>query len=125
MRTLGQKRAEFALKKVLELKTDKEDFKNFINGIPTMIIANGFGQCMAFLKAKAKSTGNNKHQAVFDIVKGWLIERELITSEQVDSSFLEFLYKMDHREYRAAQEEALRILEWVKRFANADFEEAV
>jgi len=45
MRTLGQKRAEFALNKVVDIPQDKKDkFKPFSAGAPSMILQNGFGQ---------------------------------------------------------------------------------
>lgn len=67
--TIQQKRAAFALNKLLETgnKVDKE-LAQFIIGVPNMILSNGIGQTFAFLLSKKKS----KMGTVFDIMKDWL-----------------------------------------------------
>lgn len=56
MRTLGQKRAAFALKKVMKNKCNKpEEFKRFCAGAPSVILQNGFGQALAFWYSKKKN----------------------------------------------------------------------
>ena len=124
MRTLGQKRAEYALEKVLAIPEGKkkEDFKSFSAGAPSMILQNGFGQALAFWLAK----GTDKHIAIFDIIKNWLFyEKDDIknsfvkkTEDRVD--FIKELSGMDQIEYLTAQKETLALLEWVKRYANAE-----
>ena len=69
MRTLGQKRAEYALEKVLDIPADKKkDFKSFSAGAPSMILQNRFGQTLAFWLSK----GAEKHIALFDMIWQWL-----------------------------------------------------
>ncbi|SEM58705.1 CRISPR-associated protein Cmr5 [Syntrophus gentianae] len=128
MRTMTQKRAEYALERVLSIK-DKKDFQSFSAGAPSMVLQNGFGQTLAFWLAKGTKDGkikeNDKHIELFDIVKDWLsLEREDIhnhfTKEKDRTRLMKELAGMDQLQYLAAQNETLALLEWVKRFANAD-----
>ena len=127
MRTLGQKRAEFALVSVLEItghlsENGKKEFKSFSAGAPSMILQNGFGQTLAFWLSK----NTEKHLKLFDIVMKWLSYdngtdiHNTFASRNNRKEFIEELSKMTQRQYITAQKETLALLEWVKRFANAD-----
>lgn len=131
MRTMAQKRAEFALKRVLDITAPekKAEFKKFVNGAPSMILQNGFGQSLAFCLAKGTNKDNvfvenDKHIVLFKMVVGWLslhegdIRNEFAT--QTDKRlFIEELIAMDQQQYLTAQNETMAFLEWVKRFASA------
>jgi CRISPR-associated protein Cmr5 len=125
MRTLGQKRAEYALEKVLAIPEDKKkDFKSFSAGAPSMILQNGFGQALAFWLSK----GTDKHIVLFDMIWKWLpYEKDDVKNEFVDkdkaktrTDLIRQLSSMDQNKFLAAQKETLALLEWVKRYANAD-----
>jgi CRISPR-associated protein Cmr5 len=120
MRTLGQKRAEYALEKVLAIPEDKKkDFKSFSAGAPSMILQNGFGQALAFWLSKAKE--GDKHRVLFNMVKEWLVDNKLVKSQNnSDPDFIKALSAMEQLDYLTAQKETLALLEWVKRYANAD-----
>ncbi|AEI15247.1 CRISPR-associated protein, Cmr5 family [Flexistipes sinusarabici DSM 4947] len=129
MRTLGQKRAEYALEKVLTISCDKKDFKSLSSGVPSMILQNGFGQTMAFLVAKGtdkdmKIKENDKHIVMFRIIKEWLI-KELSTvgfnKNNNEKEFIKEISQLSQMDYLTAQKETLALLEWVKRYANAWF----
>ncbi len=117
MRTIAQERAEYALDKVLELDNGlREDFKTFSEGIPSMILQNGFGQVLAFLLAKGKP----KHIKMLEIIKGWLTDKRIGLAEGNNlEEFIKNINEMSQREYLSAQEETLKLLEWVKRYANS------
>ena len=124
MRTLGQKRAEFALQKVTNIPEEaKERFKPFSAGAPSMILQNGFGQALAFWISKGKN--KNEYLTMFNIVKEWLsyensdVHNKFIQKTQSHREFLEALSKMNQSQYLTAQKETLSLLEWIKRFANA------
>lgn len=130
MRTMAQKRAGFALQKVLNIHSDKKDFEKFSAGIPSMILQNGFGQTLAFLLSKGtdkegKIKQHDKHIEIFDIIKEWLsYQKEDVKNnfvkEQGRTKMIDELMKMKVHEYQAAHNEALALLEWIKRFASAD-----
>jgi len=117
-RTLGQLRAAYCLKKLESLNCDREEFKALSAGLPAMIIQNGFGQVLAFLKAKEKDNKKDKHLAAFQIIVGWLFERQLLQADQ-PAGLLVQISRMDQAQYLHAQKETLAMLEWLKRYANA------
>lgn len=116
MRTMAQKRAEFALERVLAIQSDKDKFMKFANGAPAMIRQNGFGQSLAFWLAKGK--GTDKYLELFDMVAKWLHLNNYINHFE-RAGFTKDLATMDQNKYFEAQNETLAFLEWVKRFASA------
>jgi CRISPR-associated protein Cmr5 len=125
---MAQKRAEYALEKVLAVE-DKKDFQSFSAGAPAMILQNGFGQTLAFWLAKGTKDGkikvSDKHIVLFDMVSDWLsLKREDINNDFLKTkertSVIKELTTMNQRQYLSAQNETLALLEWIKRFANAD-----
>ena len=125
MRTLGQKRAEYALDKVLAIpENKKKDFKSFSAGAPSIILQNGFGQALAFWLSK----GTDKHIAIFEMIKDWLsyengdVKNEFVEKDKAKTrtDFIKQLSCMDQIKYLTAQKETLALLEWVKRYANAE-----
>lgn len=118
MRTLGQERAEFALKKVTKIPQDKKErFEKFSAGAPSMILQNGFGQALAFWIAKSKG-GNSEHMIMFNIVKEWLCQQKFAAGNTL-TDFIENISQMEQSQYLTAQKETLALLEWVKRYSNA------
>ncbi len=121
MNTLGQQRAEYCLEKLEELPEDlRSDFKPFTAGLPALILQNGFGQALAFLKAKAKVNEQDKHQEAFSIIVNWLVKRDILKNAGNDADYLKQLSRMEQQQYLHAQKETLAMLEWLKRYANAE-----
>lgn len=75
MRTLGQKRAEYALEKINtkapKNKEERKEFNSFIAGSTTMILQNGLIQALAFWLSKS-SGENSKQYKLFRIIRDWL-----------------------------------------------------
>ena len=117
MRTLGQKRAAFALKKVLELRGSEvaKRFKPFSAGAPSMILQNGFGQALAFWASK----GKDEHKEMLDILRSWLSDEMELLKGKNTPDLLKNLSEMEQADFFEAQAEAIAVLEWVKRYANA------
>ncbi len=125
MQTLGQKRAAYALQKIIEKighkeKDFKKEFKSLAAGIPSMILMNGFGQALAFIKTK----NDEKYKIIFEITKEWLRQNSFVESPENDRQFLLSIADMDQKKYLTAQKEALALLEWVKRYAAMEAVEA-
>lgn len=120
MRTMAQKRAEFALRETRRAKqsADPEKLKSFSAGAPSMILQNGFGQAIAFWLAKNKE----EHKALFHILTEWLklTDQHNFGNCRQPADYIQRLSTMDQQEYLKSQNEALALLEWIKRFANAD-----
>jgi len=126
IRTLGQRRAAFALEQVLHNSCDNpKEFKSFCAGAPAVILQNGFGQALAFWYSKRKGNQTDKHQVLLDIIMKWLcreegdVKNEFIQPCRVTKEWVMALSSMSQQQYLAAQGETLALLEWVKRYANA------
>ena len=127
--TIAQKRSEFALLQLRQIGYDK-DFATLTAGLPSMIIQNGFGQAMSFLLSKAtdkdgKTTDKDsqfdkkdKHYRAFKIIVDWLKERQILNGETESEAVLQ-LSQMPQDQYLMAQVETMKIMEWVKRYANS------
>jgi len=120
-----QKRSDFvlnALSRLEESQAIDKEFANFIVGTPTMILENGFAQTMAFLLSKCsdnqKRTSANKQYFTFQTVAGW--SHEINPDIPIDPrAFFTAVSNLDQRDYLTVQEEALKMLQWLKRYARA------
>lgn len=121
VRMIAQERAEFALNKVLEIEKEIEknrmkEFRNFSAGVPSIILQNGFGQTIAFFLSKDKSP---QHQIMVEIIKEWLLQRNFIENVEENKDFVLKISKLNQQKYLYIQDETLKLLEWVKRYAHA------
>ena len=121
--TLAQKRSAFALESIMRLTGNRKDFAKLTAGLPAMILQNGFGQTLAFLLAKGTNKDlrieeTNKHIQAFDIMICWLKEQKILPDASRPQE-IKTLSELDQGRYLYAQEEAMKVLEWVKRYANA------
>lgn len=120
--TLAQQRAAYALERLQSLKLNPEELKflaTLLKSLPATMLLNGFGQTLAFLLAKGKEDGaETKHSRAFWLIVGWLQKRRIITQKN-EGDILHELAAMPQPSYLQAQEEALDVLEWAKRFAAA------
>ena len=114
--TLGQQRAAFCLEQLVDINKDiRKEFKSFSASLPSLILQNGFGQALAFLVAK----GKDKHLAAFKIISLWLVTQNIIEPDERKNILLQ-ISKLEQAKYLYAQQETLAMLEWLKRYANAE-----
>ncbi|MGB5230545.1 MAG: type III-B CRISPR module-associated protein Cmr5 [Desulfoprunum sp.] len=117
MQTKEQKRSAFALvqvEKVFGIPVDKET-ANFVVGVPTMVLANGLGQTLAFLLSKQK----DQHTKTFSVVRKWLEQEVPGLKGGTDLEFLQSFAALDQGIYLQAQQETLALLQWLKRYVRA------
>ena len=122
LRSMDQERAEFALKKIQAILegTDpihKAEVRRYLNNLPALIRMNGLGQALAFFRMKGEGTA---HEAIYRMVGAWLCDassKGRIFSESTDA--LSAITQSDMAHYMAAQNEALALLQWLKKFAVA------
>jgi CRISPR-associated protein Cmr5 len=114
-RSLEQQRAQAAWHAVQGVDQDKsKEFKSVATSLPADIQANGFGQTMAFLRAK----GKGEHEIAFNAVASWVKQRLDIK----DKDFMNWLMtRATTEQYRQATAEAIAFAIWMKRFAEARF----
>ena len=114
-------RAEFALSQ-LENKVKNsgvdEKLATFIVGMPNMILSNGLGQSLAFLMAKSSKT---ERKFVFDVIKKYLTlnYKDKFSGYNDNFDFISKFNTIPQGDYLKIQDEVLRMLEWLKRYARA------
>lgn len=118
-KTVAQERSAFALEMVLAIKDKQKEFKSLAEGLPAMILQNGFGLTLSFLLAK----GEDHHTKLFQIITEWLRRRDLLRASE-SAAIMSELSAAEQQEYLQAQRESLALLEWVKRYAKAFFEDS-
>lgn len=123
MRTLEQKRAADALKRVdevaRELKSDalKKDYRAYVDRLGPAIVMNGLGQALASERARG-ADGSKAHHELYKSLAGWLCRKGGVYP---GSDLLEAITKCGESKYLLAQAEALAWLEWHKKFCGARF----
>lgn len=122
--TLAQERSAFALDQLKQRDVHQaEKFDKLVLSLPAMILQNGLGQTLAFLLSKGtddkgKTKPNDRHVVAFKIMINWLNKRGILKSADALAAVKE-LSGLDQQQYLFAQEESMKVLEWVKRYANA------
>lgn len=122
LRSMDQERAEFALTKIQAIlggpdTSHKVEVRRYLNNLPALIRMNGLGQALAFFRMKGEGTA---HDTIYRMVGVWLCDvgsKGRIFSESADA--LSAITQSDMAHYMAAQNEALALLQWLKKFAVA------
>lgn len=115
-KTIEQQRAKFAFDKICEVIREKSkgDYKSLVRGFSSMILQNGLGQALAFLKAK----GKQHHIALYNHINLWL--KQKFAPNENDFDILTKIMQEDSIKYRLYTKEALSFLVWLKKFAEAE-----
>ncbi len=120
-KTLGQERANYAFNCVKDAKKDfnsekkSKEYKVLVKGFPSMIVNNGLGQALAFLKAK----GKDHHSALYKNIDDWFKNpASPITINNTD--ILKHIINSTSLDYRYITEEALLLINWFKKFVDAE-----
>jgi len=120
--TKEQQRAKAAWDHVQQVDKKSQDVKKKYRGLvlklPVMILTNGLGQALAFLKSKGKGDANDPHEIVYSHLQAWLF-REIRWADATQSTLIERIFNTTSETYRQATVEALSYLHWVCRFAEA------
>jgi|YNPMSStandDraft_1061717.scaffolds.fasta_scaffold52963_2 CRISPR-associated protein Cmr5 len=118
-KTLNQERAEFALKKVKNIKDSKnieasvkDKYASNVKRLPALIITNGLIPTLAFLKSKEEI------KPLYDTMNEWLKEKGF--SNNNDDDALEYLLTCDFSILRLATMEAIAFANWLKRMVEIE-----
>ncbi len=121
LRTMDQQRAEFALRAVdafaRQDKSRQAELRRYLIQLPALIQMNGLGQALAFFRSKGLQSS---HGDIYGLIGKWLCEAgpgQVFNSGERDA--LRAITSSDMFRYMAAQNEALALLEWLKKFAVA------
>jgi CRISPR-associated protein Cmr5 len=104
----------------LQSEKGSEDWRgkygSVVRKLPSYILTNGLGQTLAFLKAKGESKLGNEHEILYRHLADWVRSKV-----HANGDFLDWLVsKATSQQYRLATMEALALLQWLKRFAEAE-----
>ncbi|MBL8152083.1 MAG: type III-B CRISPR module-associated protein Cmr5 [Blastocatellia bacterium] len=116
--TKEQKRAKAAWDDITSIK-DKgfdSEYSATAKNFPMMVLTNGLGQALAFLRAKNK----DEHKSFYKHISCW-VTQEIF--DKSDEKLLEYLLECDSHIYRRSTTEALAFAVWLKRFAEAELDE--
>lgn len=119
---LEQGRAAKAYDYVLEgakLSKSKE-YKSYLKKMPMLIKTNGLGAAVAFAFSKGSTNGtpdvNNPWGLIFKQLQEWIIEKKLLSSETKNLALQ--LTMVDSATYKAVTNEAIALINWMRRFAD-------
>lgn len=94
----------------------KKEYRSIVMKSPTMIITNGLGQTLAFLKSKGKNDESKPEEKLCKDIERWLDKRVQWTAE---GGLMERVISLPNDKFRYATAETLSFLSWMKRFADA------
>jgi len=126
---LEKGRAESAYKCVEEaiekLKDKSKDYKSHVKKIPSMILSNGLGQTLAFIKAKSNSKSGDAYKLIYEQLTNYIKSEcpSRIKMPQNEKELIKWVINLDSTDYRHLTEELLSFLNWLKRFSEGLIED--
>ena len=123
-RTLEQPRATYALRFITGFTGDKTKLSTHIQKTPIRILQNGLGQALAFLLADSEGDTGSPSCTLYDHLQDWLCgpytnDRPCRVYDGQQYNLIKQLIEGRRDEYLLAQEEALKLFTWLKKFADA------
>ena len=119
LRSLEQDRAAFAWAavKAVKDKNFEKDYKSLVKKVPVLIMTNGLGNTLGYLKSK----GKKHHEELIGNINRWATKREFGGDD-----ILEWIIDGGTSSFQVMQasREVLCMLNWLKRFATAELEGA-
>ncbi len=120
--TLEQQRAQQAWIDIQSVVNNSDDFKkkysSLARRVPMLVLTNGLGQTLAFLRAKGKNDRSDEHNVLFNHLSKWTLSQ--VAPNAGNQDLLDWVLRSDSVAYRRATAEALAYLVWLKRFAEAE-----
>ncbi len=117
---LEQERAKFAMDKVLNHGLGDEDKKKYatlIRKLPSMVMHNGIGQSLSYLLADDEGNKTTPSWKLYTCLNEWICEKMKIYNPRND--LITSLINGSREEYLYTQKEALYLLTWMVKFADA------
>lgn len=120
--TLEQKRAQQAWNDIQSVVKRSADFKkkygSLARRVPMLVLTNGLGQTLAFLRSKGKNDASDEHNVLFNHLSTWTISQ--VAPKAGKQNLLDWVLNSESTAYRRATAEALAYLAWLKRFTEAE-----
>ena len=125
LKTIEQERAEFSYGKIIAVTEKNEElqkkYKSLVRGFGPMVLLNGLGQALAFLKAKGKKDLNEVHNLFYTHLNEWL--KKKFAPGKSDFDILDRIREEDSSTYRFYTQATLALLTWHKKFAEAELKD--
>jgi CRISPR-associated protein Cmr5 len=121
-----RKQKEELTKRLEKLHTPKGEFdwrkgySSLARKVPMLVLTNGLGQTLAFLKAKGKNDPADEHTVLFRHLSNWVLSQVASSTPASNGDLLQWVLQNDSAAYRRATIESLAFLTWLKRFAEAE-----
>lgn len=128
--TLDQRRARHAWEavariKVMDATTLGSSYAREAKRLPVRILTAGLGHALAFLNAKAGSQAESANTLLLRDVADWVLDKRGRASSEVErpsaNALIDTIVKSDGNFLRVATDEVLAYLQWLTRFAEAEF----
>lgn len=116
--TIEQARARHALDCVRAVKKDPGKYGSYVKQLPASILMSGLGQAAATLLAASRGKPD-AHRTLYDHLQAWLCDVCPEAPYKGKRSLIDAIVDGHQVAYVSAQAEALRWLEWLKKFAQA------
>jgi CRISPR-associated protein Cmr5 len=103
---------------------NSDRLRAYSNSLPAMILTNGFGQTMAFIKMKGVAKDReltpeqHAYNSLYTSIQDWLSKKELITIN-ADTDLIKAITQISQQEYQIATVETLAYCKWIKQLATA------
>jgi CRISPR-associated protein Cmr5 len=96
----------------------RKSYGSLARKVPMLVLTNGLGQTLAFLRSKGKDDQSDEHNVLFRHLSEWTMRQ--VAPNTKDGDLLKWMLNNDSAAYRRASTEALAYLVWLKRFAEAE-----
>ena len=126
LRSLEQDRAKYAMDRIREVKEKEfqkdyksyaEEYKSYVRRMPMLILTNGLGNALAFIKSKKNNKASDQF---YTHLNKWLKEMMIISGDDVLNWITD--KNTSSIQVQRATDEILALLNWMKRFAEAELE---
>lgn len=100
-----------------------DNYKSYVRKIPQMILSNGLGQTLAFIKAKTER--GNAYDLIYTQLTEYMKSNTTarITMPLNENDLVQWVISSNSSDYRYITQELLAFLNWLKRFAEGMIEE--
>ncbi len=100
-------------------KKRNREYAAYVKGLPATILMCGLGQAVAILQAKSRGKRDDAHWLLYTDLQEWLCRSDSSAPYSGYSNLMEAITGGSRDSYIFAQEETMRWLEWLKKFATA------
>ena len=115
--TLEQLRARDAWNRIEEVRNAPGKYRSQVRKLPSLILTNGLGQAVAFMKAK-------KQDMLYKHLSCWVTSQMGEPNTVGDVHLMTDILESDSDTYRRMTTESLAYIVWLKRFAEAELPES-